>query len=150
MGLLNYQKPQGLLGQTDLEYAQSLFNAKRNEVPSASQNNLLKYGKRPDGTYKAAGYFGELPIGNNNIATEYSVGMNINGKEMDIPSIVPTLTQDELNTVLMAARKGEMPPNHILEKARQHAEMRIQAGHSPFWAIPEKQYQIPYNYKVHR
>ena len=37
MGLLNYQKPQGLLGQNDLEYANALFNAKRNQLPSAFQ-----------------------------------------------------------------------------------------------------------------
>jgi hypothetical protein len=90
------------------------------------------YGKREDGTEKAAGYFGELPItggkDKGKIATEISVGVQINGKETLIPSLVPTLTKAEKDYLLA----GNFPTDAIMEKASAHAKQRIAEGKSPF------------------
>ena len=88
------------------------------------------YGKRPDGTPKGTGYFGELKMrdGSNNIMTEYSVGVEIDGKEVLIPSVVPTLSNVELDHLL---RGGDVTKG-ILKKAVEHAKMRISKGKSPF------------------
>jgi hypothetical protein len=61
------------------------------------------------------------------------VGVNIGGKEMDVPTLVPTLTPDEVKQVLEAARTNTFPPNSIIEKAAAHAKGRLAAGKSPFW-----------------
>ena len=88
---------------------------------------------RPDGTEKGQGFLGPLSVpGGNKVATEYSVGVNIDGKEMDVPSLVPTLTPQEVQQVLVAASKNEHPPEAVIEKARQFAEQRIKEGKPVF------------------
>ena len=89
------------------------------------------YGNRPDGTAKGMGFLGELKRPDGNISTEVSVGVNIGGKEMDIPTLVPTLTPDEINTVL-SLPEGQPMPENIVRKAAEYAKKRIAAGKSPF------------------
>ena len=86
------------------------------------------YGKRDDGSEKGRGFFGELKRPDGKVSTEISIGVNIGGKEMEIPALVPTLTQDEINTLLA----GESPSQAIMDKAVSHAKERIAAGLSPF------------------
>lgn len=88
------------------------------------------YGKRNDGTEKGSGFLGELKMkdGSGNVATEISVGVNINGKETEIPALVPTLTKDEINHLL----QGKEPTDEIVKKAAEHAKARIAEGKSPF------------------
>lgn len=85
---------------------------------------------RPDGTPKGPGFFGTQK-GAGELEgydmTEYSIGVKIDDKEMDIPTMVPTLTEEELGTVL----KGEVTPE-IAEKAKAHAKKRIFEGKSPY------------------
>jgi hypothetical protein len=88
---------------------------------------------RPDGSRKMRGYLGMLDVGDGRMASEYSVGVNINGKEMDVPSLVPTLTLEEVKQVLEAARTNTFPPQPIIEKAAAHAKERLKSGKSPFW-----------------
>jgi hypothetical protein len=91
------------------------------------------YGLRLDGTTKGKGYFGELRIpGTNDVATEYSIGVNIDGKDMDIPSLVPTLTKPEIEQVLQAAKNRSDVPDNVVKKAVAHARKRISQGKSPF------------------
>ena len=89
------------------------------------------YGNRADGTEKGMGYFGELKRPDGAISTEVSVGVNIGGKEMDIPSLVPTLTKEEINTVL-SLKDGQPMPESIVRKAAEFAKKRIAEGKSPF------------------
>lgn len=86
------------------------------------------YGKREDGTNKGKGWLGEIPIGNGSVMTEKSIGVEINGKEVLIPSLVPTLTKDEIESL----KKDGMPSKEIIRKARDHAKNRIDKGLSPF------------------
>lgn len=87
-----------------------------------------QYGNRVDGTPKGKGYFGELQRPDGSISTEISIGVNIDGKETEIPSLVPTLTDDEKKYLL----SGEKPTPAIIEKAVKFAHERIKSGKSPF------------------
>ena len=92
------------------------------------------YGLRNDGTPKGKGYLGEIQLPDGNVATEYSIGVNMDGKEVEIPTLVPTLTEDEV-----ALMRDDIIPNHkpvpkaIAEKAIAHAEQRMAEGKS-VWA----------------
>lgn len=94
------------------------------------------YGNRQDGTQKGKGYFGELKRPDGTVSTEISIGVGINGKETEIPLIVPTLSKKELNYLLVTPveSKGFMSnmPKSIIEKAYDHATTRIKNGQSPF------------------
>ena len=71
------------------------------------------------------------------ISSEISVGVNINGKEMDIPTMVPGLSDKELN-YLLTTPMDAIPTadkavfSGIQQKAIDHAKARIRAGLSPF------------------
>lgn len=97
------------------------------------ERGLAPYGYRPDGSPKGEGWLGKLPIPEtSDIATEYSVGVEINGKEIDIPTLVPTLTKQEVTEVLNAAKEGRFPSEAVMKKAVEHAQKRLQEGQSPF------------------
>jgi hypothetical protein len=108
------------------------------------------YGYRDDMTRKAQGYFGPLTpeFDKHSVMSEYSVGVPPIGGELspkpaplnvideqyvDVPSIVPTLTKDELSQVL----RGEISPE-VADKARKHATDRAWKGRKPF-ASPSEQ-----------
>jgi hypothetical protein len=102
-------------------------------VPIAPPAN---YGSRADGTAKGQGYFGELKRPDGGVSTEISVGMQIEGKETEVPLLVPTLTEKEKQYLLnkdpktLDFKSPEMQP--ILDKAEAHAKRRLRAGKSPF------------------
>ena len=90
---------------------------------------MSDFGMRNDGkTKKGMGFLGALKNKNGEVMTEYSVGVNINGKEMDVPSLVPTLSADEVDRIL---NTGELTDS-IVGKAVDHARQRIKDGKSPF------------------
>jgi len=95
------------------------------------------YGKRQDGTNKGKGYFGELPNPNGGISTELSVTVGDKGNEKSIPLIVPTLTKDELDTII-SIRPGDKLPSNLVDKAITHAKVRESQGKSPYASIGEK------------
>lgn len=86
------------------------------------------YGKRQNGTLKGKGYFGVLKNAKGQTVTEYSIGVNIGGKEKEIPSIVPTLRRTELHQLV---KTGKVT-NTVANKAVAHAKKRIAAGKDPF------------------
>lgn len=88
------------------------------------------YGKRVDGTEKGSGYLGELKMtdGSGRVITELGVGVNIDGKEIEIPAVVPTLSKQELAHIL----SGGSPTPEIIQKAADHARKRLAGGLSPF------------------
>jgi hypothetical protein len=97
------------------------------------------YGNRPDKTKKGLGYFGELerPDGTG-VMTEYSIGVPINGEEMDVPTLIPTLTLDEIRLILHL-QEGEDMPRSIVHKAIDHAHQRLSEG-KPIFATEEDLY----------
>lgn len=85
------------------------------------------YGMRSDGTPKGNGYFGPLKLADGRTATELSISVNIGGKDIEIPLLVPTLKDEDINHLL----SGKGPTEEIINKAVKHAKERIIQGKSP-------------------
>lgn len=83
---------------------------------------------RVDGTEKGKGFLGVLKRPDGKVSTELSVGVNIDGKETLIPSLVPTLNKKEIDHLL----NGGKTTKAIIDKAVAHARKRIADGKSPF------------------
>lgn len=96
--------------------------------PMAANAGNPGYGLRADGTQKGTGFLGELKRPDGKVSTEISVGVNLDGKEMDIPTLVPTLTKPEVDSLL----SGQRPSDAIVQKAVDHARMRMSQGKSVF------------------
>ena len=93
--------------------------------------------KRTDGSKKGNGFLGVLPIkypdGSTGVAAEYSVGVNMDGQEVEVPTLVPTLTPEETNLMVTDVIPGrKQVPEPIMRKAIEHARGRIGQGLSPF------------------
>ena len=102
----------------------------------------LKEGFNKKKRKKGLGYFGKLRGPRGKDWTEYSIGITgpeFGWKETEIPSLVPTLTDEELQYVLSGK---ELTPE-IVEKAKQHALMRIEKGLSPFAQTGEQRWRKP-------
>ena len=100
----------------------------------AGQEDVPDYMRRLDGTIKSErGFLG--PIQNKvsgRTMTEVSVGQP-GSEEGFYPLLVPTLTQEEIDTIANLDLGRERPPFSIIEKARAHAMERIDQGLSPFY-----------------
>lgn len=96
---------------------------------------------REDKTSKGEGYFGSLVRPSGGVMSEYTVGVPINGKEMDIPTFVPTLTADEVG-FLLNIKEGQKIPQGIISKAAQFAQQRLAQGKSVFAERGEQQENV--------
>lgn len=108
-------------------------------VPTSKREasgKLIDESKRPDGTSKGTGYLGILKASNGSDVTEYSVSsadVKVNGKEIDFPTIVPTLTKAEVNLMLTdIIPNNKRIPDAIYKKAVDHAKKRIKEGKNVF------------------
>ncbi len=100
---------------------------------------------RSDGTPKGNGWLGVLPItypdGKTGAATEYTVGVSIGGKNVDIPTLVPTLSKEEVNLMVTdIIPNHKKVPDQILQKAIAFAKSRLAEGKSVF---AEDEYGMP-------
>lgn len=86
------------------------------------------FGNRADGTKKGTGFFGLLKRPDGAVSTELSVGVEIDGRETEIPLLVPSLSKDEIDFLL----GGGEPTEEIMSKAFEFAVGRIKGGKSPF------------------
>ena len=113
-----------------IDLGQQEYNAAWDEA------NKPNYGLRPDGTPKGQGWLGPMQRPDGRVSSEISVGVNIGGKEMDIPSMVPTLDKNEIQYLLNTPLSPDMwktPVGQgIMQKAHAHATERIGQGLSPF------------------
>lgn len=124
------------------QYQQLLNNTFGSET-TQSENYVDEFGAtnlRNDGTNKGNGFFGVLKMkdGSNKDATEISIGVEIDGKETEIPTLVPTLSEEEKDWLLKGGNpldKSEIAES-ITIKAIAHAEQRIKEGKSPFNDTP--------------
>lgn len=98
------------------------------------------FGKRTDGTPKGLGYFGKLPrIDDKTIfSTELEISVDVGGRELSLPLLVPTLTKQELDVVLSTSDITKIPDT-IVNKAIKHGLNRIKQGKSPFAGPTEQQ-----------
>jgi len=88
---------------------------------------------------KGLGYFGKLPYHDGRESTELSIGVDWGEGETEIPSLVPTLNQKEIDYLLA----GNDPTPEIEDKAVAHARQRISAGKDPFAQLGEQREPIP-------
>jgi len=99
-------------------------------LPNQGGAQPTNYGTRADGTNKGSGFLGEIKLPNGQIATEVSIGANINGKEVEIPTLVPALTAEQRDFI--AKGGNPLTRQDIVRTAIEHASKRIAAGLSPF------------------
>jgi cell fate (sporulation/competence/biofilm development) regulator YlbF (YheA/YmcA/DUF963 family) len=136
-----------LSGNTDYKaayerYAPSIFGeeqpVKNTEAPAQS----VDYGSRPDGSAKGTGFFGELELPGGGVATEYSMSVDdiqVNGRPVDFPTLVPTLTKEERDLMINdIIPNDKQPPKEIVNKAIDFARSRIEQG-LPLFATPEEE-----------
>ena len=88
--------------------------------------------KRPDGTNKGTGWLGKQKNMRGETVTEYSIGVEIDGKEVLIPTLVPDLTSSEVQAVLDSSATGKELPATVIKKAVDNAIKRMAKGKSPF------------------
>lgn len=107
-------------------------------------NNL-----RPDGTMKSAGFLGAIPRLDNpkDISTELSIGIDWGTGEKLIPTMVPTLDDNELKYLLStsADKLNTVNPDlnkSITRKAVEFAKQRESQG-LPFFAQPDESPKSP-------
>lgn len=104
--------------------------------PPAGPVDRTTWDARADGSAKGDGFLGVLTRPDGKVSTEISVGVNLDGKEVEIPTLVPTLSVVERNWLLThdVSDPTKIPPA-ILEKAVTFARTRQQQG-KPFFAQP--------------
>ena len=108
-----------------------LTNALSGNNPAASRPSLDPSMYRMDGSQKGRGYLGPVQNAFGQTMTEYSIGVNMDGKEVEIPTFVPGLSPQELQ--FLTTTDGSQPiPQSIVNKAVDHARMRMQRGLSPW------------------
>jgi len=99
-----------------------------------SKDNFTDKGVAPYGmrhgsiSPKGKGFFGDLKRPDGDSSTELSSEFEYEGKKVEYPLIVPTLSKAELDILL----KGEQPTDEIYDKAESWAKFRINKGMSPF------------------
>ena len=96
---------------------------------------------RRDGSRKSnKGFLGQVIRDDGGVMTEYSIGVQIDGKEVEIPSLVPTLTADEIE-FLRTKPEGVAIPKAIQQKAVDNALPLLKEGKSPFYQDSENKNQ---------
>ena len=93
-----------------------------------------QYGKRKDGTQKGLGFFGPIKGDDGSDITELSIGVDFGKGDVEIPTVVPTLTGDEVAHI----KRTGATNSTISEKAIQFAIQRMKSN-SSFFATPEEE-----------
>jgi hypothetical protein len=121
---------------TDEERREALHNSPEYKEVEAEDlaAEQASYGNRPDGTPKGKGFLGELKTTNGDVMTELSFSVELDGKEVLMPAIVPTLSKSEIKHL---QETQEITPE-IQNKAVDHAMGRIKEGKSPFYEEGEQ------------
>ena len=105
-------------------------------------NDPNTWGSRGDGTTKDTEFFGILPANNGRIMTEYGMGFDYDGKEIEVPLINPYQSQAQILEVL----QGKHPTTEMLDNAWRWGADRLRSGKSTFIESNEK----PYNLSDHK
>lgn len=105
-------------------------NAPATDTPADGADESL----RTDGTKKGKGFLGVLQRPDGKVSTEISVGVNIDGQEVEVPTLVPTLSPQERDWLVNndVSDPKRIPPA-IIDKAVAFARQRKQQGR-PYFA----------------
>lgn len=96
--------------------------------PQAGTQEVTPFSKRADGTDKGLGFFGVLDRPDGSESTELSIGVTFDGKEIEIPALVPGLSRQEIDSLLSGGEITDV----IVDKAIANANLRFKEGKSPF------------------
>jgi hypothetical protein len=93
--------------------------------------------RHQSGAPKGTGFLGVLRSPDRNIATEFTIGVKLDGEEVEIPTLVPSLSRGEvirLLEIMDAQENGKKReiPRTIVNKAMEHARGRRRAHLSVF------------------
>ncbi len=107
---------------------------KRGQSSDPESEPVPDYGLRRDGSKKGTGWLGIQKTKSGSDMTEYTVGLEINGNEVDVPTLVPTLNQKEIDYLKTEPdlRERSQINDSIIRKAKEHAEKRMREGKSVF------------------
>jgi len=109
-----------------------LDDNEENILSPVPYNPKKSQGKRRGGGDKGPGFLGVLKRPDGDYSSELSIGVDINGKEIEIPTMVPTLSREEVK-LLLSLKEGQKVPDSIVEKAIQHAKKRMDEGKDVFY-----------------
>ena len=130
-------------------YEQSItpmnFSANANPEMLGMQNGQPNYGygnRYESNQPKGLGYYGEVPRPD---GVGISGELGVDFGRGDVPSMVPNLTANELQSIL-TAQEGQQYPESVYRKAEQHANLRRLQGQSPFAGINDQQTLLPRRY----
>lgn len=90
---------------------------------------------RSDGTTKSAqGFLGPFPDKYGKMMTEQTIGVEIDGKEVQMPAIVPTTTPDEIELLASGNVNWKSPRGQLIQdKAVANYRDRVSRGLSPYY-----------------
>jgi hypothetical protein len=101
-------------------------------VDSQKTPQVTDYGSRPDGTPKGTGWLGEIKRPDGTVMTEVTTGVNLNGREVNIPLVTPKATKEDLEYLKSADVKGKdfykNMPKGLMDRAVNHAVKQMKAG----------------------
>lgn len=118
------------------EYMRNYFSRNQGELDAYRKRKSML---RSDGTVKdQTGFLGPIPTDDGRVMTEQTIGVEIDGKEVNIPALVPGL--DEYEIGLLAS--GTVDWNSIVgkgikEKAVNHYKFRKSKGLDPYYKTGE-------------
>jgi hypothetical protein len=99
--------------------------AKRDDYKVELDPNMI----RQDLTMKSnQGYLGQIKDNKGYTMTEQSIDVDIDGKKVLMPLLVPGLSNEEIASV-----KADKPLDSVYDKAEAHGKQRIKEGKSPFF-----------------
>jgi hypothetical protein len=128
-----------MMNFTNLSQLASIGSPEQPVLPSREINPPdFGYGNRYNSKEpKGLGFLGPLKHKSGGVMSEFSIGVNLGGQEMEIPSIVPTLSREEVKTLLNMS-DGDKMPKSVVDKAVKFASERIVKGLSPFASVGEQ------------
>lgn len=134
------------IGTPSPELVRAIIN--QQNYPAGSYRMMPSHGEQPDaswyredGSLKGLGFLGPLKSGDSAVS-EYSIAdseklKDQNGNYIDYPTLVPTLTREEIQSVLKAAKNKSELPDSVYDKAEAFALQRKAQG-LPLFARPHE------------
>jgi len=113
------------------EYMSAYREANKEAIDAIPRKDML----RSDGSTKSAqGYLGAFPDKYGKMMTEQTIGVEIDGKEVQMPAIVPTTTPDEIELLGSGNVNWKSPRGQLIQdKAVANYRDRMSKGLNPYY-----------------
>lgn len=113
------------------DYMSAYREANKEAIDAIPRKDML----RADGSTKSAqGYLGAFPDKYGKMMTEQTIGVEIDGKEVQMPAIVPTTTPDEIELLGSGNVNWQSPRGQLIQdKAVANYRDRMSKGLNPYY-----------------